>query len=201
MMKKTVELLLIMTSAVLTKGVGSAYRIHDDRKAPKHVRDTTIKREATTLLQLGVYSAVTKVLLLDTLKASLADARDPLLKKMSQVLESKNGMLGAVTALAVLSNAMAESISRKFAPRDVIWEKGFNKCPISHDPQNAFSEGVASFPTAPPVLALNIVSPQGTPVPVSQISGQGVFDARASTQKRQPYTSKQQSPFFRTVAL
>jgi hypothetical protein len=126
-MNETDELLLTVFSNVATKAVGSAWRIRDDRNAPNDVKRATIVRELSILGQIGLYSTVTKVGVVNPLKKLLLQSETPQLKALGKLIASTRGTLMMLTGLGVLSNYIAESTSRKFAPRDTIWEKPHQK--------------------------------------------------------------------------
>ncbi|MEM0951871.1 MAG: hypothetical protein AAGI66_06990 [Cyanobacteria bacterium P01_H01_bin.74] len=113
--------------SVMPKSVGSLWRIHDDRKAPKAVKNATWKRELLTLVQVGLYALVSR---------KLAD------KFFSQ--KNKDFQYLSVIGISCASNFLAEFTSRKFAPRD-IWGKKSPNNPVSFSSDNTATSKNGEF--------------------------------------------------------
>ncbi|WP_303673568.1 hypothetical protein [Vampirovibrio chlorellavorus] len=105
-------------AGVATKGVGSGYRVWDDRNAPWRVKKNTIQREAATL---GMVSAFTAAL--DWLGHQFNLKHIPFqgLKNLLQKAAGHQVLLKAVPI--TLGIFAAEAISRKVAPRN-LWKPG-----------------------------------------------------------------------------
>lgn len=104
-------------AGVATKGVGSTFRVWDDRHAPRRVKTNTLKREAATL---GMVSVFTAGIDLAGQKIAQKAAQNPALKALI-AKGAKNHILYKAVPVT-LGIAMAEILSRKWAPRD-IWDE------------------------------------------------------------------------------
>lgn len=105
-------------AGVATKGVGSGYRVWDDRNAPWQVKKNTIQRETATL---GMVSAFTAAL--DWLGHQFNLKHIPFqgLRTFLQKAASHQVLLKAIPI--TLGIFAAEAISRKVAPRN-LWKPG-----------------------------------------------------------------------------
>lgn len=105
-------------AGVATKGVGSGYRVWDDRNAPWRVKKNTIQRESATL---GMVSAFTAAL--DWLGHQFNLKHIPFqgLKNFLQKAAGHQVLLKAIPI--TLGIFAAEAISRKVAPRN-LWKPG-----------------------------------------------------------------------------
>jgi hypothetical protein len=112
------EVLHTALAGVATKGVGSGYRVWDDRNAPWRVKKNTIQRESATL---GMVSAFTAAL--DWLGHQFNLKHIPFkgLKTFLQKAASHQILLKAIPI--TLGIFAAEAISRKVAPRN-LWKPG-----------------------------------------------------------------------------
>lgn len=110
-------------AGVVTKGVGSGFRVWDDRNAPWQVKKNTLQREAITLAQVSVYTylidlAMQKVLpkAADRIKGLASHDAQALLKKAA----NQKILLKAIPVSAGIF--LAETMGRKIAPRN-IWDE------------------------------------------------------------------------------
>ena len=114
-------------AGALTKGVGSGFRIYDDRHAPKDVKRNTIRREAITVGQVSVYS-----FMMDTLGQKVVGAMKDrgLVNKqwLANIARHKTLLKIAPISAGIF---LAEVVGRKFAPRD-IWEDPEIREVVSH---------------------------------------------------------------------
>ncbi len=124
-------------AAVATKGVGSGYRVWDDRNAPWQVKKNTIQRESATL---GMVSALTAAL--DWLGHQFSLKHIPFqgLKTLLQKAASHHILLKSIPI--TLGIFAAEAISRKVAPRN-IWKPGgeLNESVIEGDEDHSEDDG------------------------------------------------------------
>jgi hypothetical protein len=106
-------------ASVSAKGVGSAFRVWDDRHAPDQVKVNTIKREAVILGMVSAFTAgVDWFGQMITQKA----AQNATLKTMMNKVAHHRILIKAVPV--TLGILMAEAFSRKLAPRDIWSEDG-----------------------------------------------------------------------------
>ncbi|WP_373531140.1 hypothetical protein [Vampirovibrio sp.] len=106
-------------AGVAAKGVGSSFRVWDDRNAPSPIQKNTIKREAATL---AMVSAFTAGIDLAGQKITQKAAQIPALKTTLEKAAHHRILIKAVpVSLGIL---MAELLSRKLAPRNIWSEDG-----------------------------------------------------------------------------
>jgi hypothetical protein len=108
--------------SMFTKSAGSIVRVHDDKNAPQPILHDTIKREALTLAQVGLYGAIIKVVgdhVATNIERWVEKNGPAIARKGFNVLKRNQAFLMAVIAFA--ASILAEVVSRVFAPRD-IWK-------------------------------------------------------------------------------
>ena len=110
--------------SVVPKSVGSAFRVKDDRQAPWAVKKNTLRREGAILAQVTGYSIIIdrSVKALESLaQKMIRNGEISLFPRLIQKLQGNKALF--LIGLSASSNYIAESVSRKWAPRN-IWEGG-----------------------------------------------------------------------------
>lgn len=131
-------------ASVSAKGVGSAFRVWDDRHAPDPVKVNTIKREAVTL---GMVSAFTAGVDWFGQMASQKAAQSATLKTLMNKVAHHRILIKAVPV--TLGILMAEAFSRKLAPRDIWSEDGqLNESILDSDDTEAEESDKEASPVA-----------------------------------------------------
>lgn len=128
-------------AGVGAKGVGSGFRVWDDRHAPSQVKKNTLKREAATLTQVSAYTY-----LIDTVMQKLLGKGGQATSAMAGEISSKTqALIQKAANRKILLKAipvsagifLAEAIGRKLAPREIWDEDGTLNDDISDSDDDA----------------------------------------------------------------
>lgn len=121
--KSPYSFLLAAAVAAGPKSVGSFFRVYDDHNAPWDVKKNTMKRELFTVGQVSLYGVAIE----RSVEGLKRVAQKMTVKGESNLLSTGLQKLQANQALFLIglsctANFIAESLSRKIAPRN-IWKK------------------------------------------------------------------------------
>lgn len=113
-------------AGVATKGVGSGFRVWDDRHAPAPVKKNTLKREGMTLAQVSAYTYLIDWVMqklmpkgVQVVKGMVGEV-SPKAQALMQKAANRKILLKAIPVSAGIF--LAEAIGRKMAPRE-LWDE------------------------------------------------------------------------------
>jgi hypothetical protein len=122
--KSSYSLLTAAAVAAGPKSVGAFFRIGDDSKAPWDVEKETIKRELATVGQVSLYGvAIERAVggLTRIAERMTVHGESNLFSTALQKLQGNHALF--LIGLSCTANVVAETVSRKLAPRNIWKEK------------------------------------------------------------------------------